>query len=55
LVVDVEERGRPEGSFFCEGRPGAGDPHCRAALRPSFPAGFRNEVQVISTILGADL
>ena len=24
-------------------------------LRPSFPADFRNEVQVIATILGADL
>src|SRR5207302_2051070 len=24
-------------------------------LRPSFPEGFRNEVQVISTIIGADL
>src|SRR6266436_10297344 len=64
LTVDVEERmyaaGKIPGSFFRrEGRPGE---HavltCRLTdrpLRPSFPEGFRNEVQVISTILGADL
>src|SRR6266536_1840992 len=64
LTVDVEERmyaaGKIPGSFFRrEGRPG--EPAiltCRLTdrpLRPSFPEGFRNEVQVIATILGADL
>ena len=64
LTVDVEERayaaGKIPGSFFRrEGRPGE---HailtCRLTdrpLRPSFPADFRNEVQVIATILGVDL
>ncbi len=64
LTVDVEERmyaaGKIPGSFFRrEGRPGeAAILTCRLTdrpLRPSFPAGFRNEVQVIATILGADL
>src|SRR6266545_5990971 len=64
LTVDVEERmyaaGKiPGGVFRREGRPG--EPAiltCRLTdrpLRPSFPDGFRNEVQVISTIFGADL
>jgi polyribonucleotide nucleotidyltransferase len=64
LTVDVEERmyaaGKIPGSFFRrEGRPG--EQAILTArltdrpLRPSFPDGFRNEVQVISTILGADL
>jgi len=64
LTVDVEERmyaaGKIPGSFFRrEGRPG--EQAILTArltdrpLRPSFPEGFRNEVQVISTILGADL
>ena len=52
--------GKIPGSFFRrEGRPGE---HailtCRLTdrpLRPSFPADFRNEVQVIATILGVDL
>jgi polyribonucleotide nucleotidyltransferase len=64
LTVEVEERmyaaGKIPGSFFRrEGRPGE---HailtCRLTdrpLRPSFPEGFRNEVQVVSTILGVDL
>src|SRR5689334_8179209 len=64
LTVDVEERmyaaGKIPGSFFRrEGRPGE---HAILTarltdrpLRPSFPDGFRNEVQVISTILGVDL
>ncbi len=64
LTVEVEERmyaaGKIPGSFFRrEGRPGE---HailtCRLTdrpLRPSFPDGFRNEVQVVSTILGVDL
>ncbi|MGZ6792071.1 MAG: polyribonucleotide nucleotidyltransferase, partial [Mycobacteriales bacterium] len=64
LTVDVEERmyaaGKIPGSFFRrEGRPGEqAILTCRLTdrpLRPSFPAGFRNEVQVIATILGADL
>ena len=64
LTVDVEERmyaaGKIPGSFFRrEGRPGeAAILTCRLTdrpLRPSFPEGFRNEVQVIATILGADL
>jgi polyribonucleotide nucleotidyltransferase len=64
LTVDVEERmyaaGKIPGSFFRrEGRPG--EQAILTArltdrpLRPSFPEGFRNEVQIISTILGADL
>jgi polyribonucleotide nucleotidyltransferase len=64
LTVDVEERmyaaGKIPGSFFRrEGRPGE---HAILTarltdrpLRPSFPDDFRNEVQVISTILGVDL
>src|SRR6266576_3332016 len=64
LTVDVEERmyaaGRIPGSFFRrEGRPGEeAILTCRLIdrpLRPSFVKGVRNEVQVISTILGADL
>src|SRR5450432_984725 len=63
LTVDVEERmyaaGKIPGSFFRrEGRPGeSAILTCRLTdrpLRPSFPAGFRNEVQVIATIMGAD-
>jgi polyribonucleotide nucleotidyltransferase len=64
LTVDVEERsyaaGKIPGSFFRrEGRPGE---HAILTarltdrpLRPSFPSDFRNEVQVIATILGVDL
>src|SRR5260221_1310186 len=64
LTVDVEERmyaaGKiPGGVFRREGRPSEpGILTCRLTdrpLRPSFPEGFRNEVQVIATILGADL
>ena len=52
--------GKIPGSFFRrEGRPGEqAILTCRLTdrpLRPSFPEGFRNEVQVIATILGADL
>ncbi len=63
LTVDVEERmyaaGKIPGSFFRrEGRPGEeAILTCRLTdrpLRPSFPEGFRNEVQVIATILGSD-
>ncbi len=63
LTVDVEERmyaaGRIPGSFFRrEAR--AGEQAiltCRLVdrpLRPSFPDGFRNEVHVVATVLGAD-
>jgi len=63
LTVDVEERmyaaGKIPGSFFRrEGR--ATDQAiltCRLIdrpLRPSFPEGFRNEVHIVATILGAD-
>ncbi len=64
LTVDVEERayaaGKIPGSFFRrEGRPGElAILTCRLTdrpLRPSFPADFRNEVQVIATIVGVDL
>jgi len=63
LTVDVEERmyaaGKIPGSFFRrEGRPGEQAVlTCRLTdrpLRPAFPPDFRNEVQVVSTILGAD-
>src|SRR5882724_6702150 len=64
LTVEVEERmyaaGKIPGSFFRrEGRPGE---HAILTarltdrpLRPSFPEGFRNEVQVVSTIMGVDM
>ncbi|MDP1805569.1 MAG: polyribonucleotide nucleotidyltransferase, partial [Acidimicrobiales bacterium] len=63
LTVDVEERmyaaGKIPGSFFRrEGR--ATDQAiltCRLIdrpLRPSVPDGFRNEVHIVATILGAD-
>ncbi|HEX5096571.1 MAG TPA: polyribonucleotide nucleotidyltransferase, partial [Acidimicrobiia bacterium] len=64
LTVDVEERmyaaGKIPGSFFRrEGRPGEqAILTCRLTdrpLRPTFPSDFRNEVQVIATILGVDL
>src|SRR5712675_2566252 len=63
LTVDVEERmyaaGKIPGSFFRrEGRPGEqAILTCRLTdrtLRPSFPSDFRNEVQVIATILVVD-
>ena len=63
LTVDVEERayaaGKIPGSFFRrEGRP-SDDAilTCRLTdrpLRPSFPNGFRNETQIVTTVLGAD-
>ena len=63
LTVDIEERayaaGKIPGSFFRrEGK--ASDQAiltCRLIdrpLRPSFPDGFRNEVHVVGTIVGAD-
>jgi polyribonucleotide nucleotidyltransferase len=63
LTVDVEERayaaGKIPGSFFRrEGRPTEeAILTCRLTdrpLRPSFPDGFRNETQVVTTVLGAD-
>ncbi len=64
LTVDIEERryaaGIIPGSVFRrEGRP-SDDAilTCRLIdrpLRPSFPEGFRNETQVIGTVLGADM
>jgi len=64
LTIDVEERmyaaGKIPGSFFRrEGR--ATDFAILTArlidrpLRPSFPEGFRHDVHVVATILGADL
>jgi polyribonucleotide nucleotidyltransferase len=64
LTVDVEERmyaaGKIPGSFFRrEGRPSeTAILNARLIdrpLRPSFPKGFRNEIHVIATILGADM
>ena len=63
LTVDIEERayaaGKIPGSFFR--REGKSSDQailtCRLLdrpLRPSFPAGFRNEVHVVGTIFGAD-
>ncbi|MHB8294582.1 MAG: polyribonucleotide nucleotidyltransferase [Acidimicrobiales bacterium] len=63
LTVDIEERmyaaGKIPGSFFRrEGR--ATDQAILTSrlidrpLRPSFPAGFRNDVHVVGTIFGAD-
>lgn len=63
LTVDYEERlyaaGRIPGSFFRrEGRPSeAAILLCRLVdrpLRPLFPKGFRNDVQIILTALSAD-
>jgi polyribonucleotide nucleotidyltransferase len=64
LTVDVEERayanGKIPGSFFRrEGRPTEeAILTCRLTdrpLRPSFPDGFRNETQIVTTVIGADL
>lgn len=63
LTVDFEERlyaaGKIPGGFFKrEGRPGEqGILLCRLTdrpLRPLFPKGFRNDVQVVITALSAD-
>ena len=64
LTVDIEERmyavGKIPGSFFRrEGKaPDQAiltDRLIDRPLRPSFPEGFRNEVHVVGTVLGADL
>jgi polyribonucleotide nucleotidyltransferase len=63
LTVDIEERmyaaGKIPGSFFRrEGRaPESAILTCRLIdrpLRPSFPDGFRNEVHIVGTVMGAD-
>jgi polyribonucleotide nucleotidyltransferase len=63
LTVDVEERayaaGKIPGAFFRrEGRPSEqAILTCRLTdrpLRPAFPDGFRNETQIVLTILGVD-
>ena len=63
LTVDVEERayaaGKIPGSFFRrEGLPSqAAILTCRLTdrpLRPAFPDGYRNETQVVITVIGAD-
>lgn len=63
LTVDVEERqyaiGKIPGSFFRrEGRPSEDAIlTCRLTdrpLRPAFPDGFRNEVQIVTNVIGAD-
>ncbi|MBP7631172.1 MAG: polyribonucleotide nucleotidyltransferase [Acidimicrobiales bacterium] len=63
LTIDVEEKayaaGKIPGSFFRrEGRPSDNAVLvCRLIdrpLRPSFPKGYRNETQVVITVLGAD-
>src|SRR5262245_55465025 len=64
LTVDLEERmyaaGKIPGSFFRrEGKTSdQGILTCRLTdrpLRPLFPDGFRNEVHVVATVLGADM
>src|SRR5947209_19002228 len=64
LTVDVEEKayaaGKIPGSFFRrEGRPpDTAILTCRLIdrpLRPSFAEGYRNETQVVGTVLGADM
>ena len=63
LTVDYQEKtyaaGKIPGGFFKrEGRPAEKETlTCRLIdrpLRPSFPKGFRNEVQVIATVLSLD-
>src|SRR5262245_21749398 len=64
LTVDLEERmyaaGKIPGSFFRrEGKTSdQGILTCRLTdrpLRPLFPEGFRNEVHIVATVLGADM
>jgi polyribonucleotide nucleotidyltransferase len=64
LTVDIEERayaaGKIPGSFFRrEGRPSdQAILTCRLIdrpLRPSFADGYRNETQVVGTVVGADM
>ncbi len=64
LTVDIEERmyaaGKIPGSFFRrEGRaPESAILTCRLIdrpLRPMFPDGYRNEVHIVGTLMGADM
>jgi polyribonucleotide nucleotidyltransferase len=64
LTVDIEERmyaaGKIPGSFFRrEGRaPESAILTCRLIdrpLRPMFPDGYRNEVHIVGTVMGADM
>ena len=64
LTIDFEERmyarGKIPGSFFRrEGRPSTdavlADRLTDRPLRPLFPTGFRNEVQIVITALSADM
>jgi polyribonucleotide nucleotidyltransferase len=64
LTVDFEERsyaaGKIPGSFFRrEGRAGENAIlACRLTdrpLRPLFPEGFRNDVHIVATVIGADM
>ena len=64
LTVDIEEKmyaaGKIPGSFFRrEARAGENAIlACRLAdrpLRPSFPDGYRNEVHIVGTVMGADM
>ena len=64
LTVDIEERmyaaGKIPGSFFRrEGRaPESAVLTCRLIdrpLRPMFPDGYRNEVHIVGTVMGADM
>ena len=64
LTVDVEERayaaGKIPGAFFRrEGRPSEqAILTCRLIdrpLRPAFPDGYRNETQVVITVVGVDM
>ncbi len=64
LTVDIEERsyaaGKIPGSFFRrEGRAGEGAILVARLidrpLRPCFPDGFRNDVHVVGTVIGADM
>ena len=64
LTVDIEERmyaaGKIPGSFFRrEGRASeSAILTCRLIdrpLRPMFPEGFRNEVHIVGTVMGADM
>jgi polyribonucleotide nucleotidyltransferase len=64
LTIDFEERlyarGKIPGSFFRrEGRPSTDailvDRLTDRPLRPLFPKGFRNEVQIVTTALSADM
>ncbi len=63
LTVEYQEKtfaaGKIPGGFFKrEGRPGSGEIlTCRVIdrpLRPLFPDGYRNETQIIATVLSAD-